>query len=69
VNMIAEGRLSGSVNAAASAPATGVYAVGDFVRNAAPTELGTAGSKFVVMGWLCVTAPLTFVPTRSLTGN
>lgn len=70
VNALAEGRMAGSVNAATAAPTSGVYAVGDFVRNSAPSEAGTAGSKYVLTGWLCVTAsPLAFVPQRVLTGN
>lgn len=70
VNLMAEGRISGTYNAHASAPTTGVYAVGDFVRNSAPAELGTAGSKYVISGWMCLNAsPLTFVQCRFLTGN
>lgn len=70
VNAVSEGRISGSYNAQASAPTTGVYAVGDFVRNSAPAELGTAGSKYVISGWMCLNAsPLTFVQCRFLTGN
>jgi hypothetical protein len=69
VNALAEGRMAGAVNAAPAAPTTGSYAVGDFVRNSAPAELGAAGSKYLLLGWVCVTAPLTFVQTRALTGN
>lgn len=54
---------------AASAPTAGMFAVGDFVRNAAPSELGSAGSKYVITGWLCISSPLTFVPLRAQTGN
>lgn len=69
LNALSEGQLRGASNAATSAPVSGVYAVGDMVRNAAPAEFGSAGSKYVVTGWLCTAAPLTFVPMRSLTGN
>jgi hypothetical protein len=69
VNAISEGAISGASNAAASIPTTGVYAKGDFVRNSAPVELGTVGSKYVVWAWLCIAAPLTFVQMRSPTGN
>ena len=69
VNALAEGRIVGSVNAAPAAPTTGSYTPGDFVRNSAPAELGAAGSKYVVEGWLCTAAPATFVPKRFLTGN
>lgn len=71
VNAVSEGVLQASYNAATVAPTTGTYALGDFVRNAAPSELGTAGSKYVVTGFMCVAAgsPGTFVQCRSLTGN
>lgn len=69
VNAMSEGMIQGASNAAAAAPTTGTYAKGDFVRNSAPSELGAASSKYVIFGWLCVAAPLTFVQTRFLTGN
>lgn len=67
VNAVSEGRISGAYNAVPSVPTTGDYQQGDFVRNSAPTELGTAGSKFVVFGW--VMTDTGFVPCRFLTGN
>lgn len=70
VNALSEGRLSGTYNAQSAVPTTGAYAVGDFVRNSAPSELGSAASKYVVAGWLCLDdSPLTFVQCRFLTGN
>jgi hypothetical protein len=69
VNDASEGRLSAATNKATAAPTTGVYAVGDVVRNSAPAELGGAGSKYVIYGFMCITAPLTFVQMRFLTGN
>lgn len=69
LNAISEGQLQGATNAAPAAPTGGVYVAGDFVRNSAPAELGTAGSKYVVFGFICTAAPLTFVPMRFLTGN
>lgn len=70
VNLLAEGRISAAYNAQSAAPTTGQYAVGDFVRNSAPAELGTTPNKYVVYGWLCVDdSPLTFVQCRFLTGN
>lgn len=70
VNALAEGRMAGAVNAASAAPTSGAYAVGDFVRNSAPSEQGAAGSKYVIEGWVCVTAsPLAFVQKRFLTGS
>lgn len=69
VNALAEGRMAGTVNAANAKPTTGTYAPGDIVRNSAPAELGTAGSKYVLNGWLCTASPLTFVEMRAPTGN
>lgn len=69
VNALSEGRLVANHNAATAAPTTGVYAVGDIVRNSAPTELGAVSSKYVIYGWMCTVAPLTFVQMRFLTGN
>jgi len=69
VNFLSEGSIRASTSAMAAPPATGSYTTGDFVRNSAPQELGAAGSKYVVTGWLCVAAPTTFVQQRCLTGN
>lgn len=70
VNLLAEGRVSAVYNAQASAPTAGDYAVGDFVRNNAPAELGSPGSAYIVFGWMCVDdSPLTFVDMRFVTGN
>ncbi|HBI68744.1 MAG TPA: hypothetical protein DDZ22_06895 [Massilia sp.] len=69
LNGVAEGRISACTNAATAPPATGTYAPGDFVRNSAPQELGPPGAKFIVDGWVCVAAPLTFVQKRNFTGN
>jgi hypothetical protein len=70
VNQLTEGTVSAVHSAATAAPTAGSYAVGDFVRNSAPAEAGTAGSKYVVMGWLCTVGgtPGTFVQCRALTG-
>ena len=71
VNALSEGAVQASYNAQAAEPATGTYARGDFVRNLTPSELGAAGSKYVITGFLCIVAgsPGTFVQCRSLTGN
>lgn len=71
VNNLAEGKITAVYNAATSFPTTGTQQVGDFVRNSAPSELGSPGSRYVIYGWLCVTAgtPGTFVQCRFLTGN
>lgn len=71
LNQLAEGYIQAATNAATAAPTTGTYSVGDMVRNSAPSELGAPGSKYVVLGWVCVTAgtPGTFLQCRALTGN
>lgn len=52
-------------------PSTGDWNQGDTVYNEAPTELGAAGSKYIITGWKCVASgtPGTWVQMRSLTGN
>lgn len=71
VNAVSEGRAVGFYTASTAAPTTGTWAQGDFVRNSAPTELGTAGNKYTIAGWRCVSGgtPGTWVQARELTGN
>lgn len=71
VNRLSEGRLGAVHNAATAAPTTGTHAQGDFIRNATPSELGSAGSKYVIFGWICTVSgtPGTWVECRFLTGN
>lgn len=69
INILSEGKLSASFNAAPTAPANGAFVQGDFVRNSIPVELGVPGAKYVVFGFMCIAAPLTFVEMRFLTGN
>jgi hypothetical protein len=71
LNALSEGYVYAATNAATSAPTTGSFNVGDFIRNSTPTELGSASSKYIVTGWYCVTAgePGTWVESRALTGN
>lgn len=71
VNMLTEGRISANHAAMASVPTAGMYAQGDFVENSAPSELGSVGSKYIVLGWKCTVGgdPATFVQVRALTGN
>lgn len=73
VNDLSEGRIYQAYNAATAAPTgdTVAYQVGDFVRNISPTELGSAGSKYLIFGWICVAsgAPGTWREMRFLTGN
>lgn len=71
LNQLSEGQVTATYNAATSAPTTGTYKQGDFIRNSEPTELGSAGSKYVVLGFICVASgePGTWVQARALTGN
>jgi hypothetical protein len=71
VNLLTEGTVAAVHSASPSVPTSGNYAQGDFVRNNAPVELGTAGAKYVVMGWTCVAdgTPGTLLECRALTGN
>jgi ABC-type Fe3+/spermidine/putrescine transport system ATPase subunit len=72
VNGLSTGAFTHSAdNAATAVPTTGTYAQGDFIRNSNPTELGTAGSKYVVFGFICTVGgtPGTWLQQRMLTGN
>jgi len=73
INRLSEGRIYQHYNAAASAPTgtTVAYQVGDKVWNTTPTELGTAGNRYMIVGWMCVAAgsPGTWREMRVLTGN
>jgi hypothetical protein len=70
VNALSEGRIAANVNARI-APPVGLYVQGDFVRNRHTQEMGEAGSKYVLFGWICTASgdPATFVEARLLTGN
>lgn len=71
VNLMTDGRLAGTNNATTAAPTTGTHAQGDYVRNSTPSELGSAGSKYVIRGWICTVGgtPGTWLQDRGLTGN
>lgn len=71
VNAASEGQIQGAYNALTAAPTTGDHKQGDMIRNSAPAELGTAGSKYVVLAWVCTASgtPGTWLPCRVLTGN
>ena len=71
VNAVSEGCIAGHHNAATSAPTTGLYQRGDYLRNSAPAVLGTAGSQYIVKGFVCITSgePGTWVQDRGLTGT
>lgn len=71
LNNLADGRLDAVNLRATAAPTTGTWAAGDIVRNSAPAEAGGAGSKYVVIGWICTVGgtPGTWLAMRTLTGN
>lgn len=71
INSLSEGLLSANYSATTSAPTTGTYARGDFIRNSEPSEAGSVGSKYVIHGWICTVSgtPGTWVECRFLTGN
>jgi polygalacturonase len=54
-----------------AAPTAGSWYQGDREYNSAPAEAGTAGSKYVIFGWICTVGgtPGTWLQMRSLTGN
>lgn len=68
---LCEGSIEPHYNAYTAAPTTGSFKKGHFLKNSAPTESGTAGSKYVLLGWVCVTSgtPGTWRECRVLTGN
>lgn len=70
-NLLADGALAAITNARTSAPTTGSWQQGDFVRNSAPVEAGVALSKYVIFGWVAVSSgtPGTWLECRFLTGN
>ncbi|WP_081059680.1 hypothetical protein [Burkholderia stagnalis] len=74
LNALADGYVSAVNNAATAAPATGsltTYAHGDYIRNSAPSEIGIAGARYVVLGWICIEAgtPGKWRECRCPTGN
>lgn len=74
VNGMTDGSISAATSASSGPPpvsSTTLYAQGDFIRNSAPSEIGTAGAKYVIIGWLCTAAgkPGTWVACRTITGN
>jgi len=71
INLLSEGRIAAKYTATTAAPTGGTYMQGDSVPNLTPSELGTAGSKYVIEGWVCVVSgtPGTWVQKRFLTGN
>lgn len=54
-----------------AAPTTGSFAANAFRRNTAPTELGVAPNKYIILGWITPAggSPGTWYECRTLTGN
>ena len=52
-------------------PSTGYYTQRTIVFNTNPTVQGSAGSQYVVVGWICVASgtPGTWATMRTLTGT
>ena len=71
VHALSEGRMAGTYNAQTAAPTTGTWAIGDYIKNSAPAEAGSAASKYVILGWVCTVSgtPGTWLQCRALTGN
>lgn len=71
LNDLGDGRLQGRDDVRTAAPTSGTWARGDQITNSQPAELGGAGSKYVITGWICVTGgtPGTWLQMRTLTGN
>jgi len=71
VNALSEEKISSKYKATTAAPTTGGWAEGDFVRHSSPAEAGGAGSKYVIVGWICTVSgtPGTWNECRVLTGN
>lgn len=71
VNQSSEGRIAAVTNADVTAPVSGEWERGDFVRNREPAEQGVPGARYVVFGWSCVASgsPGAWVPLRFPTGN
>lgn len=71
LNQLSEGGITAVTNATTAAPTAGTYQQGDKVMNTNPTEAGGVGSKYIIIGWICVSAgtPGTWREMRVLTGN
>jgi hypothetical protein len=70
-NQLAEGRVNARHAAATAAPTAGDWARGDQVDNSEPSVAGSAGSQYVIVGWICTVSgsPGTWVERRTLTGT
>jgi predicted MFS family arabinose efflux permease len=71
VNQLSEGAIAARHGAMTAAPTAGTWIQGDVVDNSSPSELGSVGSKYVIIGWICSVSgtPGTWLQMRCLTGN
>ena len=71
VNAMSSGSFGAISGKGTAAPTTGTWGQGDYIANSNRVEDGIIGSRFVVMGWVCVAGgtPGTWVESRTLTGN
>lgn len=71
LNLLTEGKITAVTNAGTAAPTAGTYQQGDKVWHSAPVEAGSVSSKYVIIGYVCVSAgtPGTWCEMRVLTGN
>lgn len=69
--LVSECRQASYYQSRTSAPTTGTYQKGDWVKNSAPAELGSGGSMYIIFGWVNVASgePGTWRELRVLTGN
>ena len=72
INRTYEGRIYQRFTSTAAPTSTTMsWQVGDEVLNSNPTELGSAGSMYIIKSWVCIGAgaPGTWRECRTLTGN
>jgi hypothetical protein len=71
LNLLTEGKIVAVTNAGTAAPTAGTYQQGDKVWHSAPVEAGSASSKYIIIGYICIAAgtPGTWREMRVLTGN
>lgn len=71
LNSLSEGSIAGRYSAGVSVPAAGSYKQGDIRWNTAPIVSGSAGSRYVVLLWVCIASgtPGTWVECQTRTGT
>lgn len=72
INRTYEGRIYQKFTGTTAPTSTQMaWQVGDEVTNSNPLELGSASSKYMIVGWKCIAAgsPGTWREMRVLTGN